>query len=501
MPTLREQALAPMSRSDAERLLPTLPVSGRSLERRVLHARCLKNLESFDIAWAELNAVLAQVRDPLLAARVAIDLIHLAYYLVRGDEMRRLLRIAERQAATDPLLLAELRLGESINATAANEITKALRDARWADDALSAAPRGRSRDLVATRVSRQLAHVLSHAGDHAAARAAAEATARNAARVGDAWEIAWATYTAGFVEWMAGSNERAVEEFTKAEVGLRSYGSSVWRYTLFCLARAKMERGELAEGDRLARQSATGAPEDLAHLALLRGEAEVAERILERAPKGLPPDEHFRDVVRGIVAAHRGDPRRGVRMLDEGAMEFESRGMEYWALGIALHAAFWREKLVRGAGAARATQLVRELASAGAQGFAYYLPEVGVWAGRVAERAGVALKTARTLRAAGEAAARRAESDAAIPVGASPLDEVTFHLRTLGLTWRELGILRELEQLRGSTPHVPRDVLAARLGVTPNTLRVHLTRIRAKLDVGDRRGDDVLLEAALRRSA
>src|SRR5687767_3713035 len=85
MPTLREQALAPMSRSDAERLLPTLPVGGRSLERRVLHARCLKNLESFDIAWAELNTLLAQVRDPLLAARVAIDLIHLAYYLVRGD--------------------------------------------------------------------------------------------------------------------------------------------------------------------------------------------------------------------------------------------------------------------------------------------------------------------------------------------------------------------------------------------------------------------------------
>jgi hypothetical protein len=30
-------------------------------------------------------------------------------------------------------------------------------------------------------------------------------------------------------------------------------------------------------------------------------------------------------------------------------------------------------------------------------------------------------------------------------------------------------------------------------------LRVHITRIRAKLDVGDRRGDAVLLEAALAR--
>jgi len=495
--TLRDQALAPMSRSDAERLLPTLSGGRQTLERRVLHGRCLKYLESFDIAWAELTALLPQVRDPALAARVATDLTHLAYYLVRGNEVRRLERIAERHASTDPLMLAELRLGRSINKTAANEITAALQDARWAEDALSAAPRGRARDLVATRVSRQLAHLLSHAGDHTAARGAAEATARNAARVGDAWEMGWGTYTSGFVEWMAGNNDRAGDDFAKAESALRSYGSSVWRYTLLCLARAKMERGELAEGDRLARQSATGGPEDLAHLALLRGEADVAERILGRAGKGYPADEHFRDLVRGIVHAQRGDPKGGVRLLDEGAKELESRGMGHWALGAALHAAFWRERLVRGAGAARAVQLVREMASRGAQGFAYYLPEVGVWAGRIAERAGVARETARTLRAAGEAAIRRAESDAAIPVGASALDEATFHLRTLGLTWRELAILRELEQLRGAG-HVTREVLAKRLGVSPNTLRVHLTRIRAKLDVGDRRGDEVLLEAALR---
>jgi DNA-binding NarL/FixJ family response regulator len=42
-----------------------------------------------------------------------------------------------------------------------------------------------------------------------------------------------------------------------------------------------------------------------------------------------------------------------------------------------------------------------------------------------------------------------------------------------------------------------RAALAARLKVSPNTLRVHLTRIRAKLDVADKRGDEVLLTAAL----
>lgn len=497
--TLREQAIAPLSRADAERLLPSLAGGRQTLERRVLRARCLKYLESFDVAWAELTDLHEQIRDPLLGARVAIDLIHLAYYLVRGDEVERLAVAAQEHAASDPLMLAELRLGRSINNTAANEVTNALREARWAEDALGAAPRGRSRDLVATRLQRQLAHLLSHEADHVAARAAAEQTVRLAARVGDPWEIAWATYTMGFVAWMAGRNDEAVEHFTKAEAALSPYRSSLWRYTLLCLARSRMERGELAEGDRLARQSATGAAEDHGHLALLRGEAEVADRILSRSPRGFPADEHFRDFVRGIVRAQRGDPRTGVRMLEESAKEFESRGMAYWAIGAAVHAAYWRGQLVRGAGAARAAQLVRDIRTRGGEGFAYYLPEVAVWLGRAAERDAAARQLARTIRARGESALRRARSDADLAVGASELDEATFHLRALGLTWRELGILRELERLRADGKRLDRGALAARLGVSPNTLRVHLTRIRAKLDVGEKRGDEVLLEAAVQQ--
>jgi len=512
--SIREVAVAPLSRADAERLLPGLSSGRQTLERRVLRARCLKYLESFDVAWAELSELLPQIKDPDLSARVAVDLLHLAYYLVRGDEVARLDALAEKHAATDPLMLAELRLGRSINYTAANEITEALREARWADDTLAAAPRGRGRDLVATRVQRQLAHLLSHSGDYIAAQAAAEATARHAARVGDPWESAWATYTSGFTNWYAGRNDRAVDDFTRAEEALRVYGSSVWRYTLLCLARARMERGELADGDRLARQSATGAPEDQAHIALLRGEAEVAERILSRAPKGFPADEHFRDFVRGVVRGQRGDPRGAVRALDESAKEFESRGMGHWAIGAALHAAYWRERLVRGAGASRVAHLVRDIAARGGEGFAYYLPEVAVWAARATERVppgelrvpsgesgGLAAVrvVAQAMRARADAALRRAKSDADVAVGASALDEATFHLRGLGLTWRELGILRQMEQLSREGAHLDRDALAKRLSVSPNTLRVHLTRIRAKLDVGDRRGDDVLLEAALTR--
>jgi tetratricopeptide (TPR) repeat protein len=496
-PSARDQAIAPLSRGDAERLLPLLSVGRQTIEKRVLRARCLKYVESFDVAWAELTELMKIVKDPLLRARIAVDLVHLAYYLVRGAEVDRLTKAAQEHAASDPLMLAELRLGRSINLTAANEVSDALREARWAEDALSAAPRGRSRDLVGTRLQRQLAHLLSHAADHRGATAAAEVTVRLAGRLGDAWEAAWAIYTVGFAAWYAGRVDEAVDHFTKAEAALSTYRSSLWRYTLLCLAVCRTQRGELAEGDRLARQSATGAPEDQAHLALLRGEAEVAERILDRAPKGFPADEHFRTFVRGIVTAQRGDPRKGLRLLDEIAKEFESRGMEHWALGAAVHAAYWREHVVRGAGASRAAQLVRDIGTRGGEGFAYYLPEVAVWLGRAAERDEATRSLARGIRARGESAMRRAASDADVPVGASDLDEATFHLRALGLTWRELGILRELERVRAEGERLDREALAARLGVSPNTLRVHLTRIRAKLDVGEKRGDEVLLDAAL----
>jgi len=89
--------------------------------------------------------------------------------------------------------------------------------------------------------------------------AAADATARFAVRVGDPWESAWAMYTGGFAKWYAGKNDAAVDAFSKAEEGLRSYGTSAWRYTLLCLARARMERGEIATGDRPRREIAADA--------------------------------------------------------------------------------------------------------------------------------------------------------------------------------------------------------------------------------------------------
>ena len=152
---------------------------------------------------------------------------------------------------------------------------------------------------------------------------------------------------------------------------------------------------------------------------------------------------------------------------------------------------------MRGGGASRAAGLVRDIGVRGGEGFAYYLPDAAAWLARAAERDAAARPLARIIRARAEAALRRAKTDEAAAVGASALDEATFYLRTVGLTWRELGILREMELLSREGKRLERADLATRLAISPNTLRVHLTRIRAKLDVGDKRGDEVLLAAAL----
>src|SRR5258708_9823704 len=89
MTAARDQALAPLSRADAERLLPTLSVGRQSLERRILRARCLVSVESFDVARAELPPLHPQTKDPLLATRIAGDLIPLAHYPAPLDLVAR----------------------------------------------------------------------------------------------------------------------------------------------------------------------------------------------------------------------------------------------------------------------------------------------------------------------------------------------------------------------------------------------------------------------------
>ena len=108
-----------------------------------------------------------------LAAELDGDAIHVVVAFCGRRHGPAACAMAQAPAALDPLIFAEWHLGCSIVDTAANLISQALTHARHSEDALQAAPKGRGRDLVATRVQRQLAHLLSHAGDYIGARAAA----------------------------------------------------------------------------------------------------------------------------------------------------------------------------------------------------------------------------------------------------------------------------------------------------------------------------------------
>jgi len=72
MATVREQALAPLSRAEAERLLPTLSVGRQTLERRILRARCLTYVESFDdLTNAHRSCLASEKVEDQHAGRVA----------------------------------------------------------------------------------------------------------------------------------------------------------------------------------------------------------------------------------------------------------------------------------------------------------------------------------------------------------------------------------------------------------------------------------------------
>lgn len=492
----RPAVLAPLSRPEAERLLPRYSSARLSLEDRILRARCLRAMETFDVAWGELLGLKDKVREPLLLARVEGDLLHLAYYTGAKVDARALYESGLRHAAGDALLVAEIELAWSVHRIVANDATAALQSAHRAQDALRAVAPSHGRDLVHLRLQRHLAHVLAQAAEYRDARAAAEAALAGARKLRDDWEVAWATYTTGYAAWLAGAIEEADDALARAEELLRVYGTSAWRWTVFCLAGVKLEQGLIEEGDRLARQSAAGSESQRAFVALARRDPDVALQLVRDSPPGERP---YSDAVEGMVLARRGELRPAIRMLEEARTALAVGGMHHYALGCVAHLAYARENLAYGGGRERAVRLARELAERGATGFAWFLPDVAEWLGKVAVADVRAAPAAKALRARGETARSRAAR--AGPSEASEVDGATAHLRMAGLTWRELEIVRRLSLLAREGEDIDRATLAERLGMSPNTLRVHLTRIRAKLDVGEKRGDGAILEAVKRLPA
>ena len=477
-----DRALAPLSRTDAERLLPRLPKSPIREAEKLLRGRCLRLVESFEPAWNEITALAVTAKDPRIRARAQIELVYLAYYLVHPDEGDLAAAAAEPIAADDPLMLADLHIARSVLATGSDRIADAFKAIAFAQDALRAAPRGRGRDLTDGALQRQLAHLHVHSANYAAAREAARAAERLARRTGDAWESRWAVYVRGFAEWAAGDLEAARRALTRAERSLRGSGSSLWRWTLYCLAAVEAELGFPSRAVTLAQRSGYGTKDALAYLALRTGDLDAATTMLGSSS---PVADATAQAVRGLVLCESGERREGLRALEDARVRFSGAGLAHDALACALHWAYWQERARRGSGAPAARAAFSKIVDAGGEGFKWYDARVARWLVPVARRHHPAVAEKMTRRAMSvleRASPERSRTSALRPEA----------LRERGLTDREVGIVVALRE----RTDVDRDGLARRLGMSPNTLRVHLTRIRSKLGVGAARGDTAILAAA-----
>lgn len=477
-----DRAIGPLSRTDAERLLPRLPMRGASDAAVLLRGRCLRLVESFEPAWSALSALAARTSDPRIRVRAQIEIVYLAYYLVHHEEGERTAAAAEPLAAADPLMLADLHIARSVLATGADRIADAYKAIAFAQDALRAASAGRARDLAEGALQRQLVHLHAHSASYAAARQAARSAERLAGRTGDAWERRWSTYARGFAEWASGDLEGAAATLGRAERSLRPSGSSLWRWTLYCLAAVETELGLASRAVTLTQRSGYGTEEGLAYLALRTGELDAAAGILG---SGAAADDAATQAVRGLVLCESGDRPAGMRALEEARVRFSSAGVVHDALACAVHRAYWQERAKRGSGAPAARAAIRQIVQGGGEGFKWYDARVGAWLVPYARAEDDAI-AARMERRARDVLARAA------PPGTGTGALRPERLRSRGLTEREVGIVTALRD----HSEVDRATLAHRLGMSPNTLRVHLTRIRSKLGVGASRGDAAILTAA-----
>jgi hypothetical protein len=483
-------ALAPLSHASAQVIHRRLSRRSQlNAEQRLLYGRSLRTLQSFQAAWNELTALRRLTRDPLLRARAEIDLISVAYFLNRPGKVAAYLENTERSLAGQPLMLAELCVVESALATREDRIADAYREVEFAKDALAAVPPGRGKEIVNEMFHRQRAHLLAQSACYEQATEAAEACASSAARIASDWESARATYTRGFVAWLCGRLEEARGFFEQAEAGLRATASSTWRWTLCCLATVEAELGQPERAQRVAQQTGYATPATLAYLSLRAGEPAAAEKMLTHDSGSEEPDPETR-AVSGLIRCHLRDERAGVRELEEAGHSFSSRGLAHYAYGCAIHAAFWRAR----AGLSQAEtvhHVLESILKSGGEGFAWYDAEVALWLALHARKRGLAHPNVKRM-------VDRAKTILALSEEVQDLSELEAtpaQLKARGLTEREVETVQAIRRRAGAGRH-DRAGLAAELGVTENTLRIHIGRIRDKLEVGRRRGDAAILEAA-----
>lgn len=465
-----------LSHTEAERLLNKLTAIPRAtLAERLLRARCRRTLEMFEPAWSEFEALEAKLPRGPLRARARIELMTLSYYLDRPVDEASLSAAIQQESGDAPGMIAEMHLACSLRATARNDLHAATRELHFALDALRALPPSEGRSRLSVRLDRHAAHVFAQAGMHREASAAATAALTRSSELGDIWEIAWSTYTQGFVGWCRGDPHEAADRYRSALQMLEANSSSLPRWIAYSLGRTEAELGLLEQAEQHIAMSSYRLPWDLAYLALLRADLGLGRRILQPHLERADP---FVIVVAGIIESVAGATSAGVELLARARLAFAAGGLMQFAFGTDLHLAFAQELRRRGSGRTHALQAVRELVRRGASGFPWPHRRLVEWLGGV---------TSQDHRLSGFG---RLQAD-----GSHALDRDLSLLWDAGLTAREREVVIRLSERWKTGQREPRQQFARDLGIAPTTLRVHLNRIRSKLSVSATRGDQALMDA------
>lgn len=458
---------------DAERLALEIGERPRSIEERLARARCWAILELYEPAWSELSTLEREVPASRLRARIRADLLILSYYLARQLDEAAFANAVEAEAESERGTLADLHLGLALRATARNDLHEAIRQVHFGLDIAKLAQEQQPRELLP--LLRVQAHVLAQAACYQDAVRAAELALALSRPIGDTWEFGRSVYSKGFVLWCEGRPREAIVDFNDALALTQAAASSLPRWIRCSRARAFAMVGRLDEAEMDLAASSHHLPEDVAYLAIVRGEPEVAETVLEPHLSGGDP---FVLSLFGISQSLLGLSRQGEEHLAAAEAAFAVGGLRHYALAAQIHLGFCRDQRRHGAGRARARVAATDLASRGARGFAWPHPAIASWFGRV---------IAAEPQLAGFAASAPAEAEQPVPVAA--------RLREVGLTPREAEIAVRVGAQAGDPSAPTRKTLAAELGISPNTLRVHMMRIRDKLELVAR--GDSALEAAL----
>ena len=474
----RLRALAPLTYTEAASLVDA--DRAHTLSGRVLRAHALLAIQSFDVARDQLERLQSEELEASLAARVAADLQYLCYYFGRFPDGERYFEQGRSYAAGDPILVADLYLGRSMCVIAGNDVRRAMEAARFAADALRGAPKNRATELLQCRIDIQLMHVLAQSAEYAQAAEQARA-ALEIARQFDTYEQCRAAYAMGYALWCWGRIQEAESALRSAEAMVRDATPPIWRWIQLCLARVTAEEEKFDDAKTFAAQSGFNAPEDYAFVALVTGGIARARALLSSFPEPHPDELPFRNAVDGLVTLHEGRPQEAIRKLENAEQRFAACGLHHYSFGCAIHAAYAHEQVVHGAGRRRVAPVLLELQRRAATGFAWYERRTASWLAS-------AFSDDPKLHEIARAFDRRVTRSVRMP------EDLVERCRRAGLTWREVEIVRGIRDRLSDGNQISRDSLAQELGITPSTLRVHLWRIREKLEVHGR-GDDAIASA------